>query len=294
MAQHRHKRETNARLRAFKPRAVMVAAPLAVLATAPAVAVGVLHATPPNLARPQPTETLMAAANLSAETSLGDRSDIVSRSFSRAAAQATAAQKQRKATQKATQKAVAQADDKLWTTTELNVWSGAGGQADKRGVLDAGKHVLVTGRKDDGRVEIVLDGAARWVTAGYLSDDKPIEGIGGECTNGTTVASGVSPNIAKVHTAVCARFPSVSTYGTLRGGGGDHPLGRAVDIMVSGALGWDIANFVRANAGALGVSYVIYAQHIWSVERSGEGWRGMSNRGSITANHFDHVHVSTY
>jgi hypothetical protein len=74
-----------------------------------------------------------------------------------------------------------------------------------------------------------------------------------------------------VHQAVCANFPSITTYGVWRAGATDHSSGRAVDIMVSGALGWDIANFVRANAGALGVSYVIYAQHIWSVERSGEG-----------------------
>ena len=33
---------------------------------------------------------------------------------------------------------------------------------------------------------------------------------------------------------------------------------------------------------------------IWSVERGGEGWRGMSDRGSTTANHYDHVHVTTY
>jgi hypothetical protein len=39
---------------------------------------------------------------------------------------------------------------------------------------------------------------------------------------------------------------------------------------------------------------VIYAQKIWSVKRGGEGWRGMSDRGSVTANHYDHVHVSTY
>ena len=76
--------------------------------------------------------------------------------------------------------------------------------------------------------------------------------------------------------------------------GGDHPLGRAVDIMVSGAPGWDVAEYVRANYARLGVSYVIYAQKIWSVQRGGEGWRGMSDRGSVTANHSDHVHMSTY
>ena len=58
--------------------------------------------------------------------------------------------------------------------------------------------------------------------------------------------------------------------------------------------GWRLANWVRDNASKLGVSEVIYSQKIWTVQRSGEGWRGMSDRGSSTANHYDHVHVSVY
>jgi hypothetical protein len=139
----------------------------------------------------------------------------------------------------------------------------------------------------------VLDGEARWVTTGYLSAEEPFA-LGGECTNGTSVPSGVSENVAKVHAAVCAEFPEISVYGTLRGGGGDHSIGRAVDIMVSGERGWQVAEFVREYYAELGVSYVIYAQNIWSVERGGEGWRPMEDRGSTTANHYDHVHVSTY
>ena len=103
----------------------------------------------------------------------------------------------------------------------------------------------------------------------------------------------MSPNIAKVHRAVCAQFPSITTYGTFRGDG-EHARGLAVDIMVSGELGWQVAEFVRANYSELGVSYLIHSQRIWSVERGGEGWRPMSDRGSATANHYDHVHVTTY
>jgi hypothetical protein len=107
------------------------------------------------------------------------------------------------------------------------------------------------------------------------------------------VPGGVSPNIVKVHQAVCAAFPEITAYGTFRGDG-EHARGIAVDIMVSGARGWEVANFVRAHYRELGVSYVIFSQRIWSVERGGEGWRGMSDRGSATANHYDHVHVTTY
>jgi hypothetical protein len=144
-----------------------------------------------------------------------------------------------------------------------------------------------------GRVEVVLGGKSRWVTSGYLTDEEPPT-LGGPCTNGTSVAGGVSSSIVAVHRAVCANFPEISVYGTLRGGGGDHPLGKAVDIMVSGERGWQVARFLRENYSALGISYIIYSQSIWSVERSGEGWRGMSSRGSATANHYDHVHVSVF
>ncbi len=105
--------------------------------------------------------------------------------------------------------------------------------------------------------------------------------------------SGVSENIKKVHAAVCADFPEITVYGTFRSDG-EHGQGIAVDIMTSGERGWQVANFVRENYAALGVNYVIYSQSIWSVDRSGEGWRGMSSRGSATANHYDHVHVTTY
>ena len=64
--------------------------------------------------------------------------------------------------------------------------------------------------------------------------------------------------------------------------------------MVSGARGWEVAEFVRANYAELGVNYVMYSQKIWSVDRSSEGWRYVEDRGSVTANHYDHVHVTTY
>ncbi|RHW24521.1 mucin-2 protein [Nocardioides immobilis] len=192
----------------------------------------------------------------------------------------------------AVRQAVNRADTQRWTTTELNLWTRPDGKAKQVGVLDSGKKVLVTGRSLKGREEIVLDGEARWVTAGYLSAEKPFA-IGGECTNGSSVSPGVSPNIVKVHEAVCANFPEITVYGTFRGDG-EHAQGIAVDIMVSGDRGWQVAEFIREHYSELGVSYLIYSQQIWSVERSGEGWRGMEDRGSTTANHYDHVHVTTY
>jgi len=96
-----------------------------------------------------------------------------------------------------------------------------------------------------------------------------------------------------VHEAVCAAFPELTSYGTYRADG-EHAQGLAIDIMVSGSRGWEVAEFVRANYSELGVNYIMYSQRIWSVDRASEGWRYVEDRGSVTANHYDHVHVTTY
>src|SRR6478735_1163020 len=112
------------------------------------------------------------------------------------------------------------------------------------------------------------------------------------CASGSAVEAGITKDAIRVHRAVCALFAGVSGWG---GSGGEHSSGQALDILIpNSSVGQAIANYVRANAKALGVSEVIWSQHIWTVQRSGEGWRSMSDRGSPTANHYDHVHVTVY
>ena len=117
------------------------------------------------------------------------------------------------------------------------------------------------------------------------------------CPSGSDVEAGLTSNAIAVHRAVCAEFPQVHTYLGLRvGDDGEHGQGRALDIMVysDSALGNAIAGWVRAHHGRLGVSQVIWSQHIWTVQRSSEGWRWMPDMGSATANHHNHVHVTVY
>jgi hypothetical protein len=116
---------------------------------------------------------------------------------------------------------------------------------------------------------------------------------GAPCPDGSSVENGLQPNTVKLYRAVCAAFPAVSSWGG-RSGSGDHGAGRALDIMCTGSLGDSIAAYVRSHASSFGVSEVIWKQRIWSVQRSSEGWRPMEDRGSTTANHYDHVHVSVY
>jgi len=57
----------------------------------------------------------------------------------------------------------------------------------------------------------------------------------------------------------------------------------------SGVAGMNqLADYVAANLGPLGIRYVIWKQRI----NLGSGWSGMEDRGSITQNHFDHVHIT--
>ena len=73
---------------------------------------------------------------------------------------------------------------------------------------------------------------------------------------------------------------------------GGHPSGLALDYMVltNRALGNAIVAYHVAHWNELGVAYIIWEQRILS--SPGGAWKPMENRGSVTANHFDHVHVN--
>ena len=90
-------------------------------------------------------------------------------------------------------------------------------------------------------------------------------------------------------------FPEITTYGTFRGDGEHAPGPSRSTSWSAGDRGWEVAEFVRANAAELGVSYAdLRPARSGRSSARGEGWRWMSDRGSTTANHYDHVHVTTY
>ncbi len=114
----------------------------------------------------------------------------------------------------------------------------------------------------------------------------------------------VTSRMATVYQLITQRF--ALPYGThcyRPGSSGEHPEGRACDFMLSsgGAMpssagvqkGYAIAEWATANAERLGIMYVIYRQRIWDI-RTGGGWESMEDRGSVTANHYDHVHISVF
>jgi hypothetical protein len=201
--------------------------------------------------------------------------------------------------------------DHLFATTVLNVRAEPSEKAELVDTLEWAEKIAVSGETKGEWAEVVVDEQSLWVHAAYLAEKKPkpepepeeteeveevTDGLStAPCATGSDVESGLASNAVAVHRAVCAAFPEVTSFGGIRpGDSGEHGTGQALDIMITGSTGDQIAEWVRANASALGVSEVIWSQKIWTVERSSEGWRWMEDMGSTTANHYDHVHVTVY
>jgi hypothetical protein len=106
-----------------------------------------------------------------------------------------------------------------------------------------------------------------------------------------TELKGTLPHVAAAGHHIAGRFgvPTSDIGGRAeRSGRSYHPVGRALDFMVGREKGDAISDYVLGRMDELGVIQVIWRQRI----NHGSGWEPMSDRGSDTANHFDHVHLS--
>lgn len=299
MASGRHKLVIESQ---FQRRIMRIAAPVSAATLVTGAVVGVAVAGgPAEQDAPEATATPVRAtlaAPVADVADFADRVETASRSSRRVTLQAKPDVKRQ-----------------LFMTADLNLWPTAAEKGEPIDVLPAGEKVGFTGKVRNGFAQILYDGQVRWVNNDYLTDEKPVEETaeagestdaaeageaaatgevsGAACVHGSSIESGLTSGAVAVYRAVCAAFPQVSSYGGWRGDG-EHADGRAIDIMVSGDLGWQIANWLVANSSRLGLYDVIYAQRIWTDQRSSEGWRPMEDRGSTTANHYDHVHVKAY
>lgn len=131
--------------------------------------------------------------------------------------------------------------------------------------------------------------------------DCPATGMDGE--------NGLKPSALYTLRCVADKFREVNTIGGYYPSeAGEHPLYRAIDIMVPDwqsaegiALGTRIAEWVRANHKPMNVMYVVWRRKIWNVRRAHEGWRQCGTpaatcnaSNSPSAAHLNHVHVSVY
>ncbi|MEO7270102.1 MAG: hypothetical protein ABIW49_12935 [Knoellia sp.] len=114
-------------------------------------------------------------------------------------------------------------------------------------------------------------------------------GVGSGAYVGWCSAKGLGSNASTVCSAVRSNF-GITNIGGYRAGAGDHGTGKAVDVMVAGSTGDAVAQWAINNMGELDITYVIWKQRIWLAGAS--SWRSMDDRGSVTANHYDHVHIS--
>jgi hypothetical protein len=159
------------------------------------------------------------------------------------------------------------------------------------------------------------DAYARWekAAAGWLA---AIAGTPGHACDpggglvcpptGLAAEDGLTPDALRVLRCIASHFPQVTTFHGVgdRPNDSDHPSGRAVDAVIpdwglpaGNELGWQVAEWVRANHVCLGVTYVIWDGLIWSADRSVEVWRPYEHPNGWTdanSQHLNHVHVSVH
>ncbi|CYU27466.1 Peptidoglycan-binding LysM [Streptococcus suis] len=109
---------------------------------------------------------------------------------------------------------------------------------------------------------------------------------------------GLQPQVAAFRAEVANAFGITSFSGYRPGDSGDHGKGLAIDFMVpeSSALGDQVAAYAVANLASKNINYIIWKQRFYAPYDSIYGpaytWNLMPDRGSVTENHYDHVHVS--
>lgn len=296
MPQGKHRASHRApRTPSRRNRWVVVAAPLATVSVVGAGVTLAAHRTPAEAPATRAAASLgrpASAALASAAVSSAARHSLSSSAL-------TGASRSASISRDLDRLAVPDVTGHRWTTAPLNLRLAPGAHVATDGLIAAGKQVAITGAERGGYAQVVVNGAARWVTATYLADHKPAPEpsaagvVFQPCAATASVESGLVPGAIRAWEAVCNAFPEVSTFGGLANRP-EHDTGHAVDAMVYGdsALGDRIAAFLQAHAAELDLYDIIWQQHIWTPVRASEGWRLMPDRGSPTANHMDHVHFA--
>ena len=108
----------------------------------------------------------------------------------------------------------------------------------------------------------------------------------------------LQPQAEAFRQEIAAKFGITNIGGYREGDPDDHGKGLAVDVMVptNSELGDQVAQYAIDNMDRAGISYVIWKQQFYmpvdNIYGPANTWNQMPDRGSITENHYDHVHVS--
>ena len=128
--------------------------------------------------------------------------------------------------------------------------------------------------------------------------------VSGNYVNDPT-AQGLQPHVAMMKQFLAKKFnvdPIYGVRGDSDGTGHGHGDGVALDLMlyenggINSTKGQVIADYLAENFKDLGIFYIIWEQKFYAdiqnIYGSANTWSSMPDRGSITQNHFDHVHIS--
>ena len=117
-------------------------------------------------------------------------------------------------------------------------------------------------------------------------------------TTNNPANEGLQPQTAALKEEIAAKY-GITEFSLYRpGDSGDHGKGLAADFIVGNntELGNQVAADVTSNMTGRGISYVIWQQKFYapfdSIYGPANTWNQMPDRGSVTENHYDHVHVS--
>lgn len=110
--------------------------------------------------------------------------------------------------------------------------------------------------------------------------------------------TGLSEHTAKMKISIGEKFDIVHYSLYRQDDAEDHGTGTAVDYMVYSdeKKGNELVKFLTEHMDDLDIKYIIWQQKFYMPVRNIYGpantWNLMPDRGSLTANHYDHVHVS--
>ncbi|SMX69639.1 Peptidase family M23 [Brevibacterium sp. 239c] len=134
---------------------------------------------------------------------------------------------------------------------------------------------------------------------------EPFEGDPNQMVDDPTSDGQMTARTLHLYQQATAAFPDTSwaCWSPRPGTVSEHPLGRACDITFGNAIGsvptpaqleagWELTNWMKDHAEALGVEYLIWQDKIWSLARDAEGWRTYTRGTDVTTKHIDHLHVT--
>jgi hypothetical protein len=209
--------------------------------------------------------------------------DLAASRSSREAEQRAAAKAQSAADQAERSRQKAEADAKAKAKAEA--------QAEARAEADAKAKAQAKATAEAAAAEAAAQQAPAAAPAASSST------VATEIAHISNSAGDVRPQVQTAANVVVSNVPGAGgiTLGGTRASATDphgHPSGLALDYMVmsDSALGDAIVQYHRDHWDELGVEYLIWQQRY--LGSPGGSWEPMSDRGSATANHMDHVHVN--